>query len=249
MYLADYHTHTICSRRPRPWPVRLAEARAGQGWTRSASPTMWTPSLGHATRPGTMTGPRRGGVARRPRHCTGGPAPSAAGGGAGRGQTAPAGRKKLLEAAPQLDFVIGSVHLQPEKSSAAMTCIYTRPKRQAEGIMTVSSGDYLDDVLALAPVGGFTVLGHLTLPLRYFNEMRGLHTSFDPYEAGVREILKTGARKRARHSAERQPGRCPCRTPSGCGSTGNWAVSSSPWAPTPTARSMWAASSGSGRLC
>ena len=32
---------------------------------------------------------------------------------------------------------------------------------------------------------------HLTLPLRYFNEMRGLHTSFDPYEAEIREILKT----------------------------------------------------------
>ena len=31
----------------------------------------------------------------------------------------------------------------------------------------------------------------MTLPLRYFNEMRGLHTSFDPYEAEIREILKT----------------------------------------------------------
>ena len=52
-------------------------------------------------------------------------------------------------------------------------------------------GDYLEEVLALAKLGGFTVLGHLTLPLRYFNEMRGLHTSFDPYEAEIREILKT----------------------------------------------------------
>ena len=49
----------------------------------------------------------------------------------------------------------------------------------------------LDALDVLAKLGGFTVLGHLTLPLRYFNEMRGLHTSFDPYEAEIREILKT----------------------------------------------------------
>ena len=39
--------------------------------------------------------------------------------------------------------------------------------------------------------GKFQVVGHLTLPLRYFNEMRGFHTSFDPYEEQIREILKT----------------------------------------------------------
>ena len=52
-------------------------------------------------------------------------------------------------------------------------------------------GDYLEEALALAKQGGFTVMGHLTLPLRYFNEMRGFHTSFDPYEEQIREILKT----------------------------------------------------------
>ena len=46
-------------------------------------------------------------------------------------------------------------------------------------------------VTFVLPFDRFTVLGHLTLPLRYFNEMRGLHTSFDPYEAEIREILKT----------------------------------------------------------
>ena len=52
-------------------------------------------------------------------------------------------------------------------------------------------GDYLEEALVLAKQGGFTVMGHLTLPLRYFNEMRGFHTSFDPYEEQIREILKT----------------------------------------------------------
>ena len=72
--------------------------------------------------------------------------------------------------------------------SSSALYLYT-PKDQAEA--QTALGDYLEEVLALAKLGGFTVLGHLTLPLRYFNEMRGLHTSFDPYEAEIREILKT----------------------------------------------------------
>ena len=52
-------------------------------------------------------------------------------------------------------------------------------------------GDYLDEALDLAKLGGFTVMGHLTLPLRYFNGMRGLNVSFDPYEDQIRMILQT----------------------------------------------------------
>ena len=106
----------------------------------------------------------------------------------GDAQKAPAHMKKLLEDAPQFDFIIGSVHLLSERFGSEDLYLYT-PKDQAEA--QTALGDYLEEVLALAKLGGFTVLGHLTLPLRYFNEMRGLHTSFDPYEAEIREILKT----------------------------------------------------------
>ena len=106
----------------------------------------------------------------------------------GDAQKAPAHMKKLLEDAPQFDFIIGSVHLLSERFGSDDLYLYS-PKNQAEA--QTALGDYLEEVLALAKLGGFTVLGHLTLPLRYFNEMRGLHTSFDPYEAEIREILKT----------------------------------------------------------
>ena len=106
----------------------------------------------------------------------------------GDAQKAPAHMKKLLEDAPQFDFIIGSVHLLSRKYGGADLYDYmTATAAEAQEAL----GDYLEEALALAKLGGFTVLGHLTLPLRYFNEMRGLHTSFDPYEAEIREILKT----------------------------------------------------------
>lgn len=74
-------------------------------------------------------------------------------------------------------------------ASEARTCISTRPRirrRLRPHWEIIWKRFWL-----WAKLGGFTVLGHLTLPLRYFNEMRGLHTSFDPYEAEIREILKT----------------------------------------------------------
>ena len=50
---------------------------------------------------------------------------------------------------------------------------------------------YLDDVLALARWGKFSVLGHLTLPLRYMNENLGEHMTFEGHEEQCREIFRT----------------------------------------------------------
>ena len=50
------------------------------------------------------------------------------------------------------------------------------------------------------PDGGkFSVLGHLTLPLRYMNENLGEHMTFDGHEEQCREIFRTLIRKRLRH--------------------------------------------------
>ena len=98
--------------------------------------------------------------------------------------------RKLLEGAPEFDFIIGSVHLL-SRSAIGGEDLYALYAQECRRRPRTALGDYLEEVLALAKLGGFTVLGHLTLPLRYFNEMRGLHTSFDPYEAQIREILKT----------------------------------------------------------
>ena len=35
--------------------------------------------------------------------------------------------------------------------------------------------DYLETMLKMAQWGKFTVLGHITLPLRYMNDKRGFH--------------------------------------------------------------------------
>ena len=38
--------------------------------------------------------------------------------------------------------------------------------------------------------GRFSVLGHLTLPLRYMNERRGFHATFDGFEEEMEEIFR-----------------------------------------------------------
>lgn len=96
--------------------------------------------------------------------------------------------RTLLADAPELDFVIGSIHILSPKFQGADLYLFT-PKDDAEAQAALE--DYLDEALALAKLGGFTVLGHLTLPIRYFNEGKGFHASFDPYEEQIRAILKT----------------------------------------------------------
>ena len=51
--------------------------------------------------------------------------------------------------------------------------------------------DYLGQVQKLAEWGRFNVLGHLTLPLRYLNENRGFHLTFDGFEDEIEHILRT----------------------------------------------------------
>ena len=50
--------------------------------------------------------------------------------------------------------------------------------------------DYLGQVKKLAEWGRFQVLGHLTLPLRYLNENRGMHVTFDGFEPEMEEIFR-----------------------------------------------------------
>ena len=49
---------------------------------------------------------------------------------------------------------------------------------------------YLEDVLRLARWGRFSVLGHLTLPLRYMNENLGEQMTFDGHYDQCREIFR-----------------------------------------------------------
>ena len=84
--------------------------------------------------------------------------------------------EKLLAEAPKLDFVIGSVHMAGEKFKH-FDLYYIEKNSETYYHRVIDS--YLEDVLRLARWGRFSVLGHLTLPLRYMNENLGEQMTFD----------------------------------------------------------------------
>jgi histidinol-phosphatase (PHP family) len=94
----------------------------------------------------------------------------------------------LRDALPQVDFIIGSQHqLSARYLGEDLYFCAARDEAAARGQIE----DYLAQTLLLAKWGRFSVLGHLTLPLRYMNENNGLHMSFDGYEAEVEEIYRS----------------------------------------------------------
>ena len=97
---------------------------------------------------------------------------------------------ELLKGAPELDFIIGSTHILSERFGF-VDMYFFHPEDEEEALLGI--GDYLGLVRQTAEWGQFDVLGHLTLPLRYLNENQGFHLSFDPFEAEVEGILRTGA--------------------------------------------------------
>lgn len=94
----------------------------------------------------------------------------------------------LMQNAPPLDFVIGSVHMAGKKFHYK-DLYYIEKADEAYYDSIIDS--YLEDVLALARWGEFQVLGHLTLPLRYINENYGEHMTFAHHMDQVEEIFRT----------------------------------------------------------
>lgn len=96
--------------------------------------------------------------------------------------------ERLMADAPMLDFVIGSVHMLSERFGG--TDLYFFAPRDEDEVRA-GIADYLANVQRLAEWGKFSVLGHLTLPLRYLNENRGFHLTFDGFESQVEQVLRT----------------------------------------------------------
>lgn len=93
----------------------------------------------------------------------------------------------LLAQLGELDFVIGSQHQLSGKYG--YNDLYFMPacsEREAREEIA----DYLSFVLETARWGKFSVLGHLTLPLRYMNENHGMHMSFDGFEDECAQIFR-----------------------------------------------------------
>lgn len=95
--------------------------------------------------------------------------------------------ERLLAEAPGPDFVIGSVHMAGEKFQH-FDLYYIEKSSETYYHRVIDS--YLEDVLRLARWGKFSVLGHLTLPLRYMNENLGERMTFKQHYDQCREIFR-----------------------------------------------------------
>lgn len=95
---------------------------------------------------------------------------------------------RFLDDAPPLDFIIGSLHNLSWEYGRKDFCTL---KQADEAFAREIIGTYLEEMLELCRWGRFSVIGHLTLPLRYLNENLGMHMTFAGFEDAVTEVFKT----------------------------------------------------------
>ena len=93
----------------------------------------------------------------------------------------------LLDTAPELDFIIGSVHLSGPKHGHKD--LYYIEKGDAEFYQSVIE-EYLEEVTEVARWGKCSVLGHITLPLRYINENYHEGLTYAKHMEQVAELFK-----------------------------------------------------------
>ncbi len=94
---------------------------------------------------------------------------------------------RLLALAPPVDFVIGSRHLMNRRFGCLRG--FTQVDRVA-GRWDEVIEDYLTELLAHVKWGHFSVVGHLTLPLRYAVERHGMDVSFAGHMDSVEQVLR-----------------------------------------------------------
>jgi histidinol-phosphatase (PHP family) len=191
MYLADYHTHSRVSPDARWSMTEMAEAAAAAGldelcFTDHVEPIKWgtaelrpLPYDWQALTAEFETAKANLGDRIRLR----------LGIELGDAPWSFAHTEQMMADAPALDFIIGSVHMLSEKYHG-VDLYFFDPKDEDEARAGIA--DYLQQVKRLAEWDGqYSVLGHLTLPLRYLNENRGFHLTFDGFENEVEDILRT----------------------------------------------------------
>lgn len=189
MYLADYHVHSSCSPDGHCTMSQMAEAAVAHGlqeicltdhldtiYWNSYAPRMdfdWDKSLHQVEEARRLWGDRL---------------TIKLGAELGDAALSFDRGEKLLSDAPELDFVIGSVHMMGPRFGHED--LYYIPKADEPYYHDVID-DYLDDVLALSRWGRFQVLGHLTLPVRYIWDNAGIKMDFSDHLDRVEEIFRT----------------------------------------------------------
>lgn len=187
MYLADYHLHTTCSPDGRLTASQIAEIALARGlheicitdhldtifWNTYAPRTDfdWPALQCQIDEARALYGDRL--VIRM---------------GAELGEATISFERAdiLLQNAPPLDFVIGSVHTASKRFD--YFDLYYLEKREMDYYRAITE-DYLDETVKLVQYGKFHVLGHLTLPLRYIKNNVGLDLTFDDRLDRLEEIF------------------------------------------------------------
>ena len=190
MYLADYHTHSRISPDARYSMTAMAEAAVAAGldelcFTDHIEPIVWG---GTALRQEPVDWQAMTGEFADAKAAIGEKLRLRLGIELGDAMWGFEHTEHLLSDAPELDFIIGSVHTLSE-AYGGVDLYFFEPKTDEEA--RAGMRDYLEQVYKMAKWGKFSVLGHLTLPLRYLNENRGFHLTYDGFEAEIEEILRT----------------------------------------------------------
>ena len=189
MYLADYHIHSRISPDARTSMTDLAKIAAERGldeicFTDHVEPIVWGST---ELRDGYDWAPLSAEF-REAREAVGDRIRLRLGIELGDMTRNFEGAKTLRANMPEVDFIIGSLHTMTEPYGCVDLSRFL-PKTEAE----VHEGlrVYLDQLREIAEWGEFSVLGHLTLPLRYLNEEQGLCATFDAFEEEIRSIFRT----------------------------------------------------------
>ena len=99
----------------------------------------------------------------------------------------------FLDNAPPLDFTIGSVHCYRTASGEVNDLTWITSTDPA--VWYAACESYFEEMEKLIDWGRFQVLGHITLPLRWAKELRGVELDFDRYEEQLRHVMRRAIEK------------------------------------------------------
>ena len=188
MYLADYHTHSTCSDDGHNTMTEMAAAAVNAGLneiclTDHVDIVNW---LGEqVTEHSWQNAVQQHAAARE---ALGGKIKIQLGVELGQATEDFERADRFLDEAPPLDFIIGSLHNLSWDYGRKDFCTL---EHVDEAFARQAIGTYLEEMLSLAKWGRFSVIGHMTLPLRYLNENLGMEMTFAGFEDAVAEIFKT----------------------------------------------------------
>ena len=187
MYTADLHTHSLCSPDAEytMWDMAQAAVEAGldeicftdhvdlRPWLRYVPPEEfdWTPLTEEYRRAREKWGDR---ITIR------------LGAEMGEMCTDFARADRYQANMPPLDFIIGSLHVMSQRFAYRDFTRINEVDDQFDQVVE----DYLAQQLEHVAWGRFSVVGHLTLPLRYANERHHLNRSFARHMDGVEQVLR-----------------------------------------------------------